>query len=96
MRFPGTVRSIMVKAKSTEDLDRAETQIKELLRQRHRLGPGQEDDFTVRNLTQMMQMAEQASNVMALLTGGHRRRIAPGRRHRYHEYHAGFSHGKNP
>jgi putative ABC transport system permease protein len=65
--FPGTVRSIMVKAGSTEELDRAETQIRELLRQRHRIGPGQEDDFTVRNLTQMLQMAEQASNVMALL-----------------------------
>ncbi|KAF0156091.1 MAG: putative ABC transport system permease protein [Syntrophaceae bacterium] len=65
--FPGTVRSIMVKAESTEALERAEKQIKELLRQRHRIGPGQEDDFTVRNLTQMMQMAEQASNVMALL-----------------------------
>jgi putative ABC transport system permease protein len=50
-----------------EDLERAETQIKDLLRQRHRLGPKQEDDFTVRNLTQMMQMAEQASTVMALL-----------------------------
>ena len=65
--FPGTVRSIMVKARSTEDLNRAEEQIKELLRQRHRIGAGQEDDFTVRNLTQMMQMAEQASRVMALL-----------------------------
>jgi len=65
--FPGSVRSIMVKAKSPEELDRAETQIKELLRQRHRLGPNQEDDFTVRNLTQMMQMAEEASRVMALL-----------------------------
>ncbi|HOX15878.1 MAG TPA: ABC transporter permease [Smithellaceae bacterium] len=65
--FPGTVRSIMVKAKSTEELDRAEAQIKELLRQRHRIGPAQEDDFTVRNLTQMMQMAEQSSKVMALL-----------------------------
>jgi len=65
--FPGTVRSIMVKAKSNEDLSRAEAQIKELLRQRHRLGPTQEDDFTVRNLTQMMQMAEQASQVMAML-----------------------------
>jgi putative ABC transport system permease protein len=65
--FPGTVRSIMVKAGSTEELDRAETQIRELLRQRHRIGPDQEDDFTVRNLTQMLQMAEQASNVMALL-----------------------------
>ncbi|NLA39857.1 MAG: FtsX-like permease family protein [Smithella sp.] len=65
--FPGTVRSIMVKARSTDDLDRAEQQIKELLRQRHRIVADQEDDFTVRNLTQMMQMAEQASRVMALL-----------------------------
>lgn len=65
--FPGTVRSIMVKAQSTQDLDRAEQQIKDLLRQRHRIGAGQDDDFTVRNLTQMMQMAEQASRVMALL-----------------------------
>ncbi len=65
--FPGTVRSIMVKAKSTGELSRAETQINELLRQRHRIGPDQENDFTVRNLTQMMQMAEQSSKVMALL-----------------------------
>jgi len=65
--LPGTVRQIMVKAKSAEELERAETQIKELLRQRHRIGPNQEDDFTVRNLTQMMQMAEEASRVMSLL-----------------------------
>lgn len=65
--FAGTIRSIMVKAVSTEELEAAEDQIRVLLRQRHRLGPGQEDDFTVRNLTQMMQMAEQASKVMALL-----------------------------
>lgn len=65
--FAGTVRSIMVKAVSTDQLGAAENQIKELLRQRHRIGQGQDDDFTVRNLTQMMQMAEQASNVMSLL-----------------------------
>ncbi|MBP7232365.1 MAG: ABC transporter permease [Syntrophaceae bacterium] len=65
--FPGSVRSIMVKAVSTEDLSRAETQIRDLLRQRHRIAANQEDDFSVRNLTQMMQMAEQSSHVMALL-----------------------------
>jgi putative ABC transport system permease protein len=65
--FAGSVRTIMVKAVNTQALERAEDQIRELLRQRHRLTPGQEDDFTVRNLTQMMQMAEQASKVMALL-----------------------------
>ena len=67
--FPGMVRSIMVKAASLEDLGRAEVQIKELLRQRHHIGPRQEDDFSVRNLTQMMQVREQSSNVMTLLLG---------------------------
>ncbi len=66
-RFIGMVRSITVKARSADDLAAAETQIGELLRQRHRLTPRQESDFTVRNLTQMMQAAEQSTQVMALL-----------------------------
>jgi len=67
--FPGMVRLIMVKAKSPEDLSLAEEQITELLRQRHRIGQRQDDDFTVRNLTQMMQSAEQSAQVMNLLLG---------------------------
>lgn len=67
--FPGMVRIIMVKAKSTEDLPSAEKQINELLRQRHHIGPKQDNDFTVRNLTQIMQTAEQSSKVMTLLLG---------------------------
>jgi len=65
--FPGMVRQIMVKARSAEDLTIAERQVNDLLRQRHRIGPNKEDDFTVRNLTQMLQMAEQATNIMTLL-----------------------------
>ena len=67
--FPGMVRIIMVKAKSTEDLAPAEKQINELLRQRHHIGPKQDNDFTVRNLTQIMQTAEQSTKVMTLLLG---------------------------
>jgi putative ABC transport system permease protein len=67
--IPGQVGHIFVKARSTEDLPRAESQINELLRQRHRIGPNKEDDFTVRNLTQMLQMAQQFANVMTLLLG---------------------------
>lgn len=67
--FPGMVRIIMVKAKSMEDLGPAERQIKELLRQRHHLGQRQDDDFSVRNLTQMMQAAEESTQVMTLLLG---------------------------
>lgn len=67
--FPGMVRIIMVKAKSGDDLPAAEKQTNDILRQRHRIGPKQDNDFTVRNLTQMMQTAEQAANVMTLLLG---------------------------
>ncbi len=67
--FPGMVRVIMVKARTTDSLARAETEIKELLRQRHRIGPKQDDDFTVRNLTQMLQTAEQSTRVMTILLG---------------------------
>jgi putative ABC transport system permease protein len=69
--IPGMVRTIMVKANSNEDLQAAEAQVNSLLRQRHRIGLGQrqEDDFTVRNLTQMMQAQEQSTKVMTLLLG---------------------------
>ncbi|TAN41850.1 MAG: FtsX-like permease family protein [Nitrospirae bacterium] len=67
--FPGMVRIIMIKAKDAGQLYAAEKQITELLRQRHRIGPRQDNDFTVRNLTQTLQAAEQSSKVMTLLLG---------------------------
>lgn len=67
--FPGMVRSIMVKAVSTEALPDAETQVTDLLMQRHHIGPNRDQDFTVRNLTQMLQMAQQFTTVMTLLLG---------------------------
>ena len=67
--FPGMVRQIMVKAGSSADLANAEKEVTELLRQRHRIGMKKDDDFSVRNLTQMMQAAEQSTQVMTLLLG---------------------------
>lgn len=67
--FPGMVRIIMVKAKGANMMDSAEREIRDLLRQRHRIGPRQEDDFTVRNLTQIMQVQEQSTSVMTILLG---------------------------
>ncbi len=65
----GMIGSIQVKAVSAEALPEAERQVTELLRQRHRIGPGRDDDFTVRNLTSMLQVAEQSTRVMTLLLG---------------------------
>ncbi len=67
--FPGSIRSIMIRAASTDDLAAAEEQITSLLRQRHRLGARQENDFTVRNLTQIMEAAEEQQRLMTILLG---------------------------
>jgi putative ABC transport system permease protein len=67
--IPGMVRFMMVKAESMERLEDAEKQIIDLLRQRHRIGQTQENDFTVRNLTQLMQTAVNLTRIMTLLLG---------------------------
>lgn len=67
--LPGRVRIIYAKAVSLEDITNATEQIKMLLRQRHRIGPGQEDDFTVRDMTQMLQAAEESTKTMSILLG---------------------------
>ena len=63
------VKLINVKANSTEELDLAQEQITELLRVRHHIGKNKDDDFTVRNLTQMMESAKEATRTMAILLG---------------------------
>ncbi|HSF24000.1 MAG TPA: FtsX-like permease family protein, partial [Blastocatellia bacterium] len=44
-----------------------EKQITELLRQRHRIAPNQENDFTVRNLTDVAEAADESSKIMTNL-----------------------------
>jgi len=67
--FPRMVRRISVKARDAESIYLAQEQITALLRQRHRIGPNQDDDFTVRNLTQAMEAAQQSTQAMTLLLG---------------------------
>lgn len=69
MQFPGMVRSITVQANGPEILKELEERITELLRQRHRIQPGQDNDFTVRNLTEIMSSAQESAKVMSLLLG---------------------------
>jgi putative ABC transport system permease protein len=69
MQFPGMVRLIYVQARSLEVMKEVEDQINALLRQRHRIQPGQDNDFSVRNLTEIASSAEQSAKVMSLLLG---------------------------
>ena len=64
---PRAVAAISVKIRPDEDMSEAEAQIRELLRQRHRLQPYQDDDFWLRNLSEILQTQEDASKVMTYL-----------------------------
>ncbi len=58
---------IMVSAVSQPASYAAQSQITALLRDRHHIRPGQEDDFAVRNLADVAELADQSSRVMTLL-----------------------------
>ncbi|MBI1964359.1 MAG: ABC transporter permease, partial [Candidatus Rokubacteria bacterium] len=64
---PRSVGSISIKVRPDEDMAEAEAQIRALLRQRHRLQPFQDDDFWLRNLSEVLQTQEESSRVMTYL-----------------------------
>jgi putative ABC transport system permease protein len=66
---PGAVQSISIGVARAEDLPVAERLISELLRQRHKIAPGAEDDFTLRNLTEIVSARTQTTRLMSLLLG---------------------------
>jgi putative ABC transport system permease protein len=63
------IQSADVRAVSTEAMPQAVVQIQELLRNRHRIAPGAEDDFTVRNMSEIAETAAQATQMMTVLLG---------------------------
>lgn len=68
-QFPGSIRYMLVQGKSANDMDIAEIEITQLLRQRHRITKGKENDFTVRNLTAIADVATGAAKVMSMVLG---------------------------
>ena len=59
--------TIFIGATSTEATARAEEQIQSLLRDRHRIGPGMDDDFSVRNLTEMANAQQEGTKTLTTL-----------------------------
>jgi len=64
-----TLRGINVQVASPNDLTSGQQQIIELLRQRHNIRTGHDDDFTVRNQQEIAEAATATSRVMTLLLG---------------------------
>jgi putative ABC transport system permease protein len=62
-----TVGTIWVKAADEVDTKVVEEQVRALLRQRHRIQAGADDDFSLRNLQEVMAAQEASSRVLALL-----------------------------
>ena len=62
-----SVGSVSIKVRDGEDMAEVEDQIRSLLRQRHRIQAGQEDDFSLRNLSEVLAAREESSRVMTLL-----------------------------
>ena len=65
----GSIGAIMVQAVDAHSMDEAQSEIEALVRQRHRMRPGQDDDFTVRNLSDVFSAQESSARVMSILLG---------------------------
>ncbi|HEV2208830.1 MAG TPA: ABC transporter permease [Verrucomicrobiae bacterium] len=63
------LRSINVQAAKPSLLNPVQQQVIDLLRQRHRITPGKDDDFTVRNQQEIADMATAQSKTMTVLLG---------------------------
>ena len=66
---PKTVMQITVGAANVEVMPQVETRIAEVLRETHKIQPGADDDFTVRNLTQIVSARTETTRLMSLLLG---------------------------
>lgn len=67
--FPGVVKFINVQAKSDDTLTSAQEEIEALLRERHNISRNKDDDFTIRNFTEMMETVKKTVATMTLLLG---------------------------
>ena len=63
------IQQIIVAAVSSDTTQEASTQIAALLRQRHRIRTGADDDFIIRNLSDIAEAASNSATVMAVLLG---------------------------
>ncbi|MEL7061095.1 MAG: ABC transporter permease [Acidobacteriota bacterium] len=65
-----TIRSISVQAASAEQMGAAMIEIDEILRREHRLGPGEEADFTVRDQAALLSTMQETTRTFTVLLAG--------------------------
>jgi len=65
-----TLRAINVQAASSDQIATVQTGVTELLRQRHRIQPGRDDDFIIRNQQEISETANATTETMTALLAG--------------------------
>jgi macrolide transport system ATP-binding/permease protein len=66
-KLTGFVNSIYIQARSSDEVRTALDQVTETLERRHRIKPSGDDDFTVRDLTEIAEVAEQSTRILEIL-----------------------------
>jgi len=68
-QIAGSINAAFVQVRDASMMDGAISEMRALLRQRHRLEGGKEDDFQLNNMTQMIESMQQSTKVMTMLLG---------------------------
>ena len=63
------IRTINIQVSEADKMDEVQANIEKLLRQRHRIRTGMEDDFNVRNMTSIMETMNETTTMITLLLG---------------------------
>lgn len=66
---PGAVMNIALAVADVRDIEYVQGEVEALLRQRHKIQPGAEDDFAVRNMSQIIATRTATTNLMSKLLG---------------------------
>ena len=64
-----SISQAMISSVSSQASAVTQNEVTELLRQRHKIQPGQTDDFMVRNMTDVAQTSAQVTTLMTILLG---------------------------
>jgi len=65
----GAVRDIALGVARADDVTYVQGEVEALLRQRHKIQPGDDDDFSVRNIAEVVATRTQTTRLMSLLLG---------------------------
>lgn len=66
---PGRVSNIFIKGVSMNSLQYIQNETEALLRERHKIRAGEADDFSVRNITQILEARRKTTTIMSMLLG---------------------------